>query len=58
MDDPADDAAVVDPARTGLIAGQERLDPRPGLVVQPEHPAHGLGAPIRKLDQIKAQSIR
>ena len=54
MDDAAEDAAVVDPARTGLIAGQKWLDPRPSLVAQPEHLAHGPTAPTWKPDRIAA----
>jgi hypothetical protein len=43
--DPADDATIVDPARTGLMTRQQRLDDRPGHVVEPKEIAHDLSDP-------------
>jgi ribosomal-protein-alanine N-acetyltransferase len=39
MQDTADDAAIIDPARAWLVLRKVRLDRRPRLVVQPEKPA-------------------
>ena len=55
MADAAGGAAVVNPASAGLIAGPKGLDPRPCLVAQPEHPAHGLPAPTCIPDRIAAK---
>lgn len=40
MDDPAQDAPVIDPRRAAIMR-QQRRDLRPLLVIQPEQTAHG-----------------
>lgn len=40
MQDAADDAPIIDPARARLVPWKVRFDRRPRLVVQPEKPAH------------------
>lgn len=54
MDDPTEDAPVID-TRRATIVRQQRLDLRPLLVIQPEQAAHGT---FLSHEPIEPQSIR
>jgi hypothetical protein len=54
VEDAADHAAVVDPARPGLVLGQQGLEHRPGRIIQLEPTAHLLSSPRRSPQHLGA----
>ena len=55
MKDAADDASIVDPARTRLIVRQQGFDDRPSRLVEPKRIAHDLSDPNRYRSLLESQ---